>query len=475
MLKLYPFTSFLLLAMVVSLSSCKEKYAEDDFQAYFGGEVTNPTNRYVLFGKDNEVFDTIPLNADNTFFKSFASLKPGLYTFRHDPEYQYVYFDKNDSLMVRINSRDFDESIVFCGKGDEKNNFMMELYLRNERDKNKLFPFFDKDIATFTKHADSTYKDNKKYYKKNKDRIDWSPGFDFFANAMIDYNYFGKKEIYPQIHRVRTGNTQEIPKDFYAFRKDIDFNDATLSNFSPFITYMSHMLNNMASEPNGDSFDEVDLALRNTINKIRIADTLIKNDKIKNALLNSIAFNYLLEDQNIVNNRKFLDAYLQHSTDKTKKNEIIEIGKAISMLKPGNHLPKVNFQKADGSIVSSDQLTKGNKTVFYFWTENLNTHFVEANKKAIQLKTNHPEYNFVAINVDGDAKKWKSLLKDYKFDGITQLHSTNFEELRKKWAIIKIHRTIIVDSDGTIRNAFTNLFNADFSHQLQRNKLVTTY
>jgi hypothetical protein len=33
--------------------------------------------------------------------------------------------------MVRVNSRDFDESIVFCGRGEEKNNFLMEIYLKN--------------------------------------------------------------------------------------------------------------------------------------------------------------------------------------------------------------------------------------------------------------------------------------------------------------------------------------------------------
>ncbi len=472
MLKFTPFSSLLMLAMIVSLASCKEKYAEDDFQAYFGGEITNPTKRYVLFGKDNEVLDTIPLNADNTFFKSFKSLKPGLYTFRHEPEYQYVYFDKNDSIMVRINSRDFDESIVFCGKGDEKNNFMMELYLRNEHDKNKLFPYFDKDISAFSKHADSTYNANRKYYDQNKKRVDWSSGFDFFANAMLDYNYYGKKEMYPQINRVRTGKMQEIPSGFYSFRKNIDYNDSALSSFSPFITYMSHMLNNMATVSDSSAVDEVDLALRNNINKLHIADTLIKSEKIKNTLLHSIAFNYFLEDQNVVNNKKFLEAYLKHSTDKKSSSEITGIGKAISMLKPGQQLPAVQLRRADGTKISSVELEKGNKTIFYFWTENFNSHFVEANKKALQLQAANPDYKFVAINVDGDFGKWSKMLKDYKFDGITQVQVTNFEELRKKWAIIKIHRTIIVNADGTIQNAFTNLFNADFSNQLKEEKLL---
>ena len=469
----FPFiTSVLTMTMLVSLTSCTEKYADDDFQAYFGGEITNPAKRYVLFGKDNEVLDTIPLNADNTFFKSFKSLEPGLYTFKHEPEYQYVYFDKNDSIMVRINSKDFDESIVFCGRGDQKNNFMMELFLRNEHEKNRSFSLFEKDVETFEKATDSAYEANKNFYVKNKTKISWSPGFDFYANAMIDYNYFGKREIYPQINKARTGNNPKIPQDFYSYRNSIDFNNAALSSFTPYITYISQMLTNMSTLSNDVAINNVDLALKNNINKLHIADTLIKNEKIKNTLLNSIAFNYLLEDQNIVNNKKFLDAYQKYATDKSGKSEIVGISRAISMLKPGNILPNVEFKNENGMFTTSDKISKRSKTIYYFWTENYTSHFVEANKKATLLKEKYPHYKFVAVNVDGDFSKWKAILKDYKLDGITHVNVADFEDMREKWAIMKIHRTIIVNADGTIDNAFTNLFNADFEQQLQGNKLL---
>jgi len=59
------------------------------------------------------VIDTLKLDKNNRFFIQFDSLAPGLYSFKHEPEYQYVYFDKNDSIMVRLNSKDFDGSVVF--------------------------------------------------------------------------------------------------------------------------------------------------------------------------------------------------------------------------------------------------------------------------------------------------------------------------------------------------------------------------
>ena len=82
----------------------------------------------------------------------FDSLTPGLYTFKHHPEYQYVYFDKNDSLMLRVNTFDFDNSIVYCGRGDEKNNFLMELFLKNDADRSLMYDKFDKDVKSFIKN-----------------------------------------------------------------------------------------------------------------------------------------------------------------------------------------------------------------------------------------------------------------------------------------------------------------------------------
>ena len=140
-----------------------------------------------MFCKDSNVLDTILLNPDNTFFKKFDSLVPGMYSFRHDPEYQNIYFDKNDSLMVRINSQDFDESITFCGRGDEKNNFMMELFLKNEHDRSLMFNIFDENITQFNQNIDSSYQSKKKFYDEKKESIQWTEDFDRYAKAMLEF------------------------------------------------------------------------------------------------------------------------------------------------------------------------------------------------------------------------------------------------------------------------------------------------
>ena len=60
------------------------------------------------------------------------------------------------------------------------------------------------------------------------------------------------------------------------------------------------------------------------LHKLNIVDTLFKNGKTRNKILNNIAFSYLLEDQDVLKNEVFIDRYNQLSTD---KNHIEEINK----------------------------------------------------------------------------------------------------------------------------------------------------
>ena len=454
--------------LLLLLTSCNKGLKDDNSTAYFGGEVSNPTNPYVLFCRDSKVIDTIPLKKDNTFFIKFDSLTPGLYSFKNEPEYQYVYFDKNDSIMVRINSQDFDESIVFCGRGEEKNNFLMELYLKNEHEKRSIFDVFDYPYPKFKRYIDSSYASKKTFYDTKKAELNWSDDFDVYARASLDFNHFAKKELYPLVHKMRTGidAKKDLPKDFYDYRDDIDFNNAKLTNFSPFVKYLTYMLNNVALEKGIENDSEADMALDMNIRKLNIADTLFKNAQIKNAILNNIAFTYLLEDQNIVNNKKFLEKYHALSTDNSQHNEILKIGNAIQKLTKGNKLPPVQVVDQRNAVQDIGKFIK-KKTVLFFWTENLESHFVAAHKKILALEKKHPDYDFIAISVDNNQGKWNTLLSNYKFDGVTELRAADFEDMKEKWVINKIHRTMIINPDGTIENAFVSLFDLKFEDNLK--------
>ena len=267
---------------------------------------------------------------------------------------------------------------------------------------------------------------------------------------------------------MRTGEnvSDKLPKDYYAFRKNIDYSNKELTEFSPFVMYLDHMLNNVGAINYHNHFSEIDLALKTNINKLNIADTLIKNEKVKNIVLNNIALKYLLEDQNMVNNQEFLKTYHKYSTDNSKKNEILKIGNAIQLLTVGKKLPEVKLINSNGKSISSNDIIK-QKTVLFFWSEKLNSHLIAVHKKVIELKKQYPDYNFIAINLDDNIDQWKKDVRKYNFNPITELKCENFEDIRAKWAITKVHRTLIINADKTIKNGFTNMFDIHFEEELK--------
>lgn len=459
------FSAFLII-LIGSVTSCDKKHSDEDFTAYFGGEVINPQDNYVLFLKDNEVIDTIFLDKNNRFLHKFDSLSPGLYTFKHQPEYQYVYFDKNDSLMVIINSRDFDNSIVFCGRGHEKNNYLMEMYLLSEKDRSNMYDVFFRNSSEFIKNIDSSFALRKKVYDKHKAKIEWNDRFDSLALASLELPQYFKKEVYPYAHKFITGENviENLPSDYYEHRKKIDFHNPTFANYYPYVNYITSLLNNIAFTDKNGNIDEY--ALENSIKKLNIADTLIKNQKIKNTVLNGLAMRYLLEDQNMYNNNAFIKRYLEISTDKKMQREINIIANAVHKLAIGKKLPFQKFVDINNKPVILENLIS-EQTVIFFCTTNAESHLNAVHKKVFDYSKKYPKVKFIAINIDDSYDSWKNKLDEFDPKNVVEIHANDFEKIKKDWVINKIHRTIIVNADGTIKNAFVNLFDINFEKNLQ--------
>lgn len=462
----YYLTSLLSIISLGLFSSCDKKHSAEDFTAYFGGEVLSPNTNYVLFMKDDNVIDTLFLDEKNRFLHKFDSLTPGLYTFIHHPEYQNVYFDKNDSLMVIINSKDFDNSIVFCGRGDEKNNYLMEMFLANERDRSSMYDVFFRNSKDFINNVDSSFAVRKEIYEKGKKKTQWSSSFDSLALAALNLPHFNKKEMYPYAHKFITGNniTNELPKNYYDHRSKVDLNNPSFATYNPFIKYITSTLNNQTFTENKGNIDE--FALENSIKKLQIADKLIENQKIKNIVLNRMAFRYLLEEQNASHNKEYIDKYLELSTNKKMQSQIKDIYNNIQNLSVGKKLPAQSFINEKGEAVDLAKIIN-KQTVIFFYSTKSQSHLIGVHKKVKSYKQKYPNIDFIAININDTVEEWTKKLTEFDHQDILEIHAVNFESIKEKWVIYNNHRTMIINADGTIKNAFVHLFDVNFENDLK--------
>ena len=229
------------------------------------------------------------------------------------------------------------------------------------------------------------------------------------------------------------------------------------------------MLNNIAYAKNDGEYNE--MSLENNIHKLNIADTLIGNTQTKNVILNNIAYMYLLEDQNMFNNKKFIDRYLELSTDKKQQEEVSKIANAIQNLKAGSIIPTIQLITPNNEIVTIKSLIKNKETIIFFWSSHAESHLKAVHQKVIELEKEFPNLNFIAVNINDTNENWIKTLKKHNLENqipmVIQLKATDFESIKRDWVITKVHRAIILNSDGTIKNAFVNLFDMNFKNNLK--------
>jgi hypothetical protein len=333
----------------------------------------------------------------------------------------------------------------------------MNLNVKNIVDESNRYENYDQSLNIFLRKLDSTQAVRTTYYLKSKAIIGWDENFDLYAKTKLDLHFYSQKEVYPLAHYIRTGENvrAQLPSNYYNFRKRIDFNNENLTKYSSFTRYLSIMLNSIVNESEVE-FDSQSKFDKN-IEKLNIVDTLIQNQKVKNAILNNIAFIYLLEDQNIYNNDKFLTRYFELSTDKDQHNEILQIQKAVQNLKDEKKLPNVPLVDTNNIPVNITQIIK-KPTLMFFWTKNGLAHAEGAHRRAINLLHFNPDIQIISVCIDGEQEDWEKFISKYKQPDLIMLRSSDFNIMKDKWIITKIQRSMILDSGGKIINPFINIF-----------------
>jgi len=203
------------LTFVFSILSCSST-PENGSTVFFGGEIVNPTSKYVVLYHNDAYIDSVQLDHENHFLFQLDSIEEGLYHFDHSPELQYVYLSKGDSLLARLNTVEFDESLVYSGTGSVINNFLIEIFLTHEEEEPLMNDYFNLDPEAFSEKIDSMHAAKMALLKELNSDNELTPRALAMAEASIDYNMYINKEKYPFYHKKETGEEtiHELPDEF---------------------------------------------------------------------------------------------------------------------------------------------------------------------------------------------------------------------------------------------------------------------
>ena len=219
----------LLFISLLILSSCKN----DNKQTFFNGKILNKSSEKIILSLDENPLYNSLISESGNFSITIDSLESGLYNFFLQPEFQYVILEEGDSIYIRLNSLDFDESLVFMGKGSAKNNFLIDVFLKNEEHNDILNSYYNASFDDFLIKVDSLFNNQKELFKefKQNNRLSY-----LSENLILD------AIKYPLLEKIQSyivSNNLDLKRLKIDYSKyEIDFNNNSISSYKPYIDFI---------------------------------------------------------------------------------------------------------------------------------------------------------------------------------------------------------------------------------------------
>ena len=452
--------NFIFVFSIVTFTSCNSD--SENSVTYFGGKIINPKSNHVVLFSMDKVIDTFFLNDHNKFIGELSNATEGLYYFKHGVENQYIYLEPQDSLMLRLNTWDFDESLVFAGKGAERNNILIDCFLEDEKDNkmfyklNKLSPdHFQHKMESLLKLKLNTYKD---YIENHPEE---TSAYNSILKVALTYPIYSRIERYPIAH-VKHSNTKDFPttkESFYNHRKHVNINKDSLMYYYPYSKYISNYLYNMTyslgHKPMVDEYSsKFTIDLLNTIND------KIKTPVYKNALLKQTVIQHFYKKSSCDINENAFREYFELSSNNIDKQHVKQLLRDSKSLMKGNKIMDFVVSDFNNTKHQIKDIIKGKNTFLFFWNpEYVSPMYISTRMNYFSNK--FPEIQFIQIKIDGTDKD-----KIHKLD-IKNQYFIDTESKANNFLASKMPRSIIINKKGIVTNGYASISSKKVYSQLK--------
>ena len=457
---------FLLILFSSFLTGCIQDKTSNT-KTYLGGEIINPAYNYLVLLQKGKVIDTIHLDKNNRFSYTFKTDTLGLFNFKHR-ERQLIHIEKGDSILLRVNTIEFDESLSFSGRGSERSNFLVNLYLRWEKENEGFTENYQKKPIPFQRLLDSLQDIRNNRLTKFFNKYEVSEEFKEIANAATYLDNFQRKESYPFSHygKNKLDFIKKLPKDFYSFRESINKNNPNLSDLYTYERYLNAFIDNQSFMTYGAEQPYNTVSFIHNINEIEIIDKYIKNPKLRDYKFLRTGRIYLANSNDKDGAEQIFKKLHKNITNPNMQDQLESLYEGHKKMGAGNKIPDLLLiePNPERKVTLTSRLLK--PTVIYFWSYNNQMHMENSHAKAKKLSSKYPEFNFLGINVNHEDKMWKRHLKKHPFNVKNQYRFDKPDEAKRKLVINDISKTIVLDKDGIIINSHANLHKATFENEL---------
>jgi len=400
------------------------------------------------------ISDTATVDSTGKFIINIDIEKPGYYTFFHGRETASLYLSPGDSINLKLNTDEFDETLSFDGKGALANNYIIETYLLNEKLGIDYREIYKLEKIDFLSKIDSVY---KILNKRLDEFIGKNEGFDDYFITMeknkLLYKKASLKIKYPEAFKYYTKiDSLDLGEDFNDYINELNLNDSNLLELPEYTSFLNSYIKDKVNK-----LLEEDTILAQKDNgymlaKMQVIQNTFTDYNIKESMLYDLIYQQL-RYYGINNIDEMMKVFKENCTKKEYLDKIKEEYKNWEVIAPGKKAPVFEYQDINGNLVSLSDFI-GKCVYIDVWAtwcgpcigelpylEKLNKDF--KNKNIV----------FMSVSVDKDKDAWEKMVKEKEMKGLQLFADKAWESsIAVDYLVHSIPSFILIDKDGNIIN-----------------------
>jgi peroxiredoxin len=419
------------------------------------GTITHPEGDmvYLKYFKDYMTYDEVvadsaKLDKKGNFQMRFTWDKSYPATFYHGDEITEMYVSPGDNLQLTLDTREFDETVKYEGKGAEINTYLAKKAL--------LFSYINPLICKeneqkFLHHVDSVYEAELAFFNQyfagiREDRPSIQ-AFKTYEHAELIYGWANTKTEYPGLNAYLNKRREptKVSDSFMDFINRISIINEPALISGAYQDFIAGFVNREVSK-----LWQADTSMTVITLKENYIDENLSGD-IRDYIYTEWIYSLLTEEDNLSEGQRLFDKLKSLSPNNAYTPLLDQTVMIVSRLSPGNPAPDFTCLDQHGQQVSLSDF-KGKVVymdIWATWCGPCRSEIPSAQKLIDDFEGE--DVVFLCVSVDEDIDAWKKLIDDKEMKGIHVISSGNFNSVVARLYNSKgIPHYILIDQQGNI-------------------------
>lgn len=453
--------SFLLLLLLPCLSVLAQQAAIAPAPAaIIAGQMQNPPTTKIIISIKPNPFTNEQLNYEGVIdaqgrFSVKTDFPLGIEAVLQCGQAQAMLFvEPGDSLYMQGDAANWINTLKYGGnpQSANQNEYLRQFYL-TFKDKNIDFADPNKvrnlDPSAYKMYCDSLRAVMTDFYDKSKVNKTYSPFFEIYAKAQIDYDYAMSLLEHPmQYARAKALQTFTIPPDYYNYLNTIPLNN----NFAIFTPIYQQFVDVFVSEFFAQQVINAtkDYDMQNYYgDRYEFAKKYLQGEALNFALTKSV-----VEGATRGSVEKVLDKYEDFKKINTRSEylQVFEmLRQRFTPISAGQIAPDFTAYDLNGQAVKLSSL-KGKVVYVDFWATWCGPcrQQFPAERELHKKFENNKDVVFLLISTDSKTEPWKAFLEKEKLPGTCLWAGDQYAAVANTYNITGIPRFMLIDKQGKI-------------------------